>query len=160
MHLSASDVERIGKMPMNFIAGKERSGTSLLQLMLNAHPNIVAPPESHFIVLLYPRYGKLRQWTERDIKNFCDDLYKEGLFRNQWKLNKETVLNSLLPLSRHLTYPIVCKMIYYFFAPEGKDVRLFFDKNPVYYYFLPQLEKMFLEARFIHIVRDYHSNIV
>lgn len=144
---------------MNFVVGKERSGTTLLQIMLNAHPNIVAPPESRFIILLYPWYGYIRKWTERNIKDFCRDIFKEPLFRNRWRLNQEELEDTLMPLMEQLTYPLLCKIVFYLFAPEGKDVKLFFDKNPVYYYFLPELERLFPEAKFIHIVRDYRDNM-
>ena len=51
------DISRVEAVPMNFVIGKERSGTTLLQVMLNAHPNIVAPPESRFIIMFYFKYG-------------------------------------------------------------------------------------------------------
>jgi hypothetical protein len=45
-----------------FVVGYERSGTTLLQAMLGAHPHIAAPPELHFllrIVELRDYYGDL-----------------------------------------------------------------------------------------------------
>jgi len=36
-----------------FIVGCQRSGTTMLRLMLNGHPRISIPPESHFIPELY-----------------------------------------------------------------------------------------------------------
>ncbi|MEO8322834.1 MAG: sulfotransferase, partial [Actinomycetota bacterium] len=36
-----------------FIVGSARSGTTLLRMMLNAHPEVALPPESRFIVELY-----------------------------------------------------------------------------------------------------------
>ena len=159
MQLTALDIQKTGKIPMNFVAGKERSGTTLLQVMLNAHPNIVAPPESRFIILLCRRYGHIKQWTEKNITDFCDELYREMRFRNRWMLNKSEIVASLMPVRQYLTYPLLCKTIFRLFAGEQKDVKLLFDKNPVYYYYLPQLEKIFPEARFIHLVRDYRANI-
>ena len=35
--------------PMPFIVGAARSGTTLLRLMLDAHPECTIPPETHFI---------------------------------------------------------------------------------------------------------------
>ncbi len=158
MRLSAADIERIRQMPMNFVVGKERSGTTLLQVMLNAHPNISAPPESRFIILLYSRYGSITVWTEESLSAFCNDLFQGGLFR-QWKMDKQALLSAFIPVKEHLTYPLLCKCIYYLFAPEGKEVKCLFDKNPLYYYFLPELEDLFPEAKFIHLVRDYRDNI-
>src|SRR4051812_1404298 len=38
----------MGALPI-FVVGFQRSGTTLLQAMLGAHPAIAAPPETHFI---------------------------------------------------------------------------------------------------------------
>ncbi|TMA46731.1 MAG: sulfotransferase [Deltaproteobacteria bacterium] len=37
--------------PAPFIVGVGRSGTTLLRLMLDAHPYLAIPPETHFIPL-------------------------------------------------------------------------------------------------------------
>ena len=45
-----------------FIVGVERSGTTMLRLMLNAHPNLAVPFESGFIPSVYQdlsKYGDL-----------------------------------------------------------------------------------------------------
>jgi hypothetical protein len=160
MELNISDIERINKIPMNFVVGKERSGTTLLQVMLNAHPNIVAPPESRFIILLYNRYGSIKKWSEKNVNDFCDDLYEEWLFKKQWGIEKLKLRDLFLSMKDLLSYPLVCKIIFIQWGGGGKDVKMLFDKNPVYYYFLPKLEMIFPEANFIHIVRDYRANIV
>src|SRR5262245_47908422 len=36
-----------------FVIGAQRSGTTLLRLMLAAHPRLIIPPESHFIPDLF-----------------------------------------------------------------------------------------------------------
>ncbi len=38
-----------GAAPAIFIVGVARSGTTLLRLMLDAHPRLAIPPETHFI---------------------------------------------------------------------------------------------------------------
>ena len=144
---------------MNFVVGKERSGTTLLQVMLNAHPNIVAPPESRFIVLLYNRYGSIKHWSEKNVYDFCNDLYLEWLFKQQWGMDKQKLCEILLSVRDSLSYPLLCKIIFLQWGGEDKEVTMLFDKNPIYYYFLPKLEKIFPEANFIHIVRDYRANI-
>lgn len=151
--------EEIRTIPMNFVVGKERSGTTLLQVLLNAHPNIAAPPESRFIVLLYTKYGAIKNWSDKNIHDFCHDLFKEGLFRNHWKINRDKLYAVLLSYKGTLSYAIVCKIIFLQWDESGKNITTLFDKNPVYYYFLPTLEKIFPEASYIHLVRDYRANI-
>jgi hypothetical protein len=151
--------EEINAIPMNFVVGKERSGTTLLQVMLNAHPNIVAPPESRFIVLLYHKYGSVKKWAEKDISDFCNDLFQEGLIRNHWLIDRKKLYDTLLSVKDALSYALLCKIVFLQWDKSGKQITLLFDKNPVYYYFLPTLEKIFPEARYIHLVRDYRANI-
>src|SRR5438093_1969503 len=38
--------------PMPFIVGTGRCGTTLLRMMLDAHPDLAIPPETHFIPAL------------------------------------------------------------------------------------------------------------
>src|SRR5947207_13021648 len=45
-----------GHAPAPFVVGVPRSGTTLLRLMLDAHPQLAIPPETHFLPgLLCPR---------------------------------------------------------------------------------------------------------
>jgi len=157
--MTIPELDKIRNTPIMFILGKERSGTTMLQSILNAHPNIVAPPESRIIIFMYAKYGKVKQWTEKVLKQFCNELYDETRFSIFWKLNKEELVADLISVMDSLTYPLIFKIIYCKMAPE-KDVKLIFDKNPVYYVFVPQLQEIFPEAKYIHIVRDYRDNIV
>jgi hypothetical protein len=151
--------EEVNAIPMNFVVGKERSGTTLLQVMLNAHPNIAAPPESRFIVLLYHKYGAIKNWSEKNINNFCNNLFEEGLIRNHWMIDRKKLYNQLLSVKDSLTYALVCKIVFLQWDKSGKQITLLFDKNPVYYYFLPILKNIFPEACYVHLVRDYRANI-
>ena len=38
-----------GHQPAPFVVGVGRSGTTLLRLMLDAHPELAIPPETHFL---------------------------------------------------------------------------------------------------------------
>lgn len=157
--LSLDEIRQVGNIPLNFICGKERSGTTLLQVMLNTHPNIVAPPESRFIMILYSRYGKITRWTEYKLTRFCNDVMRERAIKDYWTINKEDLLASLLAAKDIASYPLLCKLVFYH-ASHGKDVKIFFDKNPIYAYFMPELKKLFPDARYIHLVRDYRAIIM
>jgi hypothetical protein len=157
--MTIPELVKIRNTPIMFILGKERSGTTMLQAMLNAHPNIVAPHESRIIIFMYARYGKVKQWTEKILEEFCTELYEETRFLVFWKLNKEELITDLFSVKDELTYGLIFKIIYCKMAP-AKDIKLIFDKNPVYYLFVPELQKIFPEAKYVHIVRDYRDNIV
>jgi hypothetical protein len=42
-----------------FIVGCGRSGTTILRLMFNAHPDVAIPPESHFIARLVASWPRM-----------------------------------------------------------------------------------------------------
>ena len=70
---------RFGKegTPINpvFIIGTERSGTNLLRLILDAHPNIAVPHPPHIVKLfgpLTPRYGELSD--DRNFRRLIADV--------------------------------------------------------------------------------------
>jgi hypothetical protein len=157
--MTEAELEKINSIPLNFVIGKERSGTTLLQVMLNAHPNIVAPPESRLIALHYRHFSKIVRWTEKHIDDYCKDLFREILFKDHWNVNREDLKADLISLKDKLNYPLVCKIVFYHYAPKDKDIKMFVDKNPIYYNVLPELKAIFPEARYINIVRDYHANI-
>ncbi|MGH2954702.1 MAG: sulfotransferase, partial [Solirubrobacterales bacterium] len=43
------------RWPAPFVVGVGRSGTTLLRLMLDAHPRLAIPPETHFVPELIAR---------------------------------------------------------------------------------------------------------
>ncbi len=150
---------KINNIPMVFIMGKERSGSTLLQTLLDGHPNIIAPPESEFIVLLYPRFGKIKKWTEQDIHNFIHELYKEPWMAKIWHIDRKHITLILLSIKDEANYATICKAVYFCMRNGKQDILLISDKNPLYILFISTLLKIFPEAKFIHLVRDPRDNI-
>ena len=46
--------------PAPFVVGVGRSGTTLLRMMLDAHPQLAIPPETHFVLPFIQASGRLR----------------------------------------------------------------------------------------------------
>src|SRR3954468_24714748 len=44
------------RVPSPFVVGVPRSGTTLLRLMLDAHPELTIPPETHFVPKLISQF--------------------------------------------------------------------------------------------------------
>ena len=70
--------QALSSMPLFFIIGRPRSGTTLLRVLFEAHPHVLIPPESPFIISLYKKYGKVTTWDDRVIREFCEDLFLIG----------------------------------------------------------------------------------
>jgi len=150
--------EKLNSMPIMFIVGHGRSGTTLLQSLLNNHPNIAAPGENEFIMYLYPRFGKIKQWRKEDIIQFVDALFFYSPV-NLWHLNKEELTSRLLTAVDYASYPLLCKMVLCATQKSKNDVLLVSDKNPINSLFVPALLSIFPNAKFIHIIRDPRDSI-
>jgi hypothetical protein len=157
--ITLEEFEKIRKIPMVFILGNERSGTTLLRTLLNSHPNIIATPESKFAVKLYPRFGKIKKWTEKDVHNIINELYKESFFLKIWRIERTLLTSRLLSIKDLVDYSSVCKIIYFSMRNDKENILVIIDKNPIYVLFIPVLLKIFPEANFIHLVRDPRDNV-
>ena len=142
-----------------FILGRERSGTTYLQSLLNGHKHITVPPESPFIKYLSDEFMDVDVWSPKKVDNFVNALYEEPYFL-RWKLDKAK-------LGRHLhavqdkSFATLCKEIiaYYSIANDKPDVKIIGDKNPIYSTYNLWLSRAFYPVRFICITRDYHAQI-
>jgi hypothetical protein len=158
--VSAEEIKEISAIPVLLVFGKSRSGTTLLQSVLNTHPNIVGPQESKFMMVLYPRYSKIKNWTEREILGFVEELFQFPLFSQRWNIDKKILTEYLQAAKFCLNYSLACRIIYYLKRREKKNILLLSDKNPDYYLFINHLFNLFPEARFIHLVREPKDNVL
>ena len=51
-----------------YILAMGRSGTTLLQSILDNHSGIVVPPESYFMIHLDKKYGSIKNWNKQITK--------------------------------------------------------------------------------------------
>ena len=149
----------ISSVPLFFIIGRPRSGTTLLRILFEAHPNVLIPPESPFIISLYKKYEKATSWDEQTIKEFCEDLFKQRYF-DKWLIDKEKLYRSLMEVKGRNTFQSIVMKVYstYQSVFDKKEIFLIGDKNPFYSLFIHRIHKLFPEAKIIHITRDYRDN--
>ncbi|WP_190686050.1 sulfotransferase [Leptolyngbya sp. FACHB-671] len=135
-----------------FIFGMGRSGTTLLRLMLTAHPQFCVPSECLFFVRLEPKYGHLEDISDR-LGSFLADLYKIESFAD-WKLDPELLRRNLSQFPA-LNYATAIATVYRTYLEQiGSDARFWGDKNPVHVYYTEQIQKYFPNAKLLLIIRD------
>lgn len=147
--------------PIVFLVAKDRSGTTLLQTMLDSHPNICAPLESRFVLHLKNKYQNKTIWNKDSKAHFVKDLFKEEKMVLLWELDLEALNHRLENLPENTTYGEICKQVYVSSKSFHKKetAKLIVDKNPIYAIMIPLLQKIYPNAKFIHLVRDYRGNI-
>ena len=129
---------------MFFIVGSARSGTTLLRMMLNAHPEVAVPPESRFVVELY-------RSDEVEVDDFLERLDAHPRWTS-WDTPIEDVRAQLVGPTT-VRYPQAIEAAYMAFA-QNRNKKRYGDKTPRYIEDLPLLARLWPEAKFVHLVRD------
>ncbi len=152
-------LKELDELPVFFIVGRGRSGSTLLRSLFDAHPRVMIPLESRFVQYLYYNYPIKERWSLETTIRALDDL--ESGFE-PLSLNRDSLMEELEKHASDLSLERVCKLIYLHSHSEfpKEEIQILGDKNPRYTFFTPQLLKLFPNAKFIHLVRDYRDNIV
>lgn len=134
-----------------FIVGHQRSGTTMLRLMIDSHPDIAIPFETDFIL---PYYFKYKSFGSLDDDVNVRKLLSEIMgnpFIKRGELSSMKV-DDLLNNLDDRSYAGVVDCIYRTWA-SSRNKRRWGDKNPN----APQvhlLNDIFPDAMFLHIIRD------
>lgn len=134
-----------------FVVGVGRSGTTLLQAMLNAHPELAMPFESHFIVPFAERHEEYERPDGFDTERFICDLLSQWSFQ-RWEI-AEPLLRAALTTPPPRDLAAAVRRVFALYAATRDKVR-YGDKTPDYSLSLPFLARLFPESRFVHVIRD------
>ena len=129
-----------------------RSGTTLLRLMLASHPRLAIPPESHFLPeLIEFEESSARRGLAGSKAKVIEWLISHRRLAD-FNLGADWIRTSLDELEPFTTRAIAFTLFSEYARREGKP--RWGDKTPRYRSFIPQLWKVFPEAKFIHVLRD------
>jgi glycosyltransferase involved in cell wall biosynthesis len=140
-----------------FVIGAERSGTTLLRLMLTAHPDICIPPESLFFVALESKYGAAPDLLPQ-IEDFLNDLYNNNFHRFwEWNVDPKLLLNNWKNYHQ-LSYTQAVETVYQTYCQQfDPAASIWGDKNPFHIYQLGKIRRYFPGVKVILIVRDFRA---
>ncbi|MEU8244190.1 sulfotransferase [Actinoplanes missouriensis] len=134
-----------------FVVGCPRSGTTMLQLMLHAHPRIALPPENRFLLPGYERrheYGDLSSPQQR--RELAEWIVASPHF-GDLGLSGEAVVEAVVAAPP--TLGSAFGTIFQMYAQRFGKPR-WGDKRPSYLRNLPVILRLFPDAQIINIVRD------
>ncbi|MBS1637151.1 MAG: sulfotransferase [Bacteroidetes bacterium] len=151
-----------------FIIGIGRSGTSILNKMLNGLRDVHCMPEAIFLVFFLSRFRHKSHFRKEDIECIFDQIYTYGLSHPWvgWSFDavvaKEDIYERLQKQSA-LSFGEICLVIYRHFRVQGYDkssAKVLVDKNPSSTIFTDEILEQYPNTRFIWMVRDYRANIL
>lgn len=133
-----------------FLVGSPRSGTTLLQSVLAAHPQIASFPESHFLLVTsrtrrgrwMRKLGLVSPEMRLRLAQFLDEIGRpecRSLFP-QRDIRLKSFTTAFVKLLDRLT------------LAQGKNIWL--EKTPGHLYYINDFERYIPEAKFIHLVRN------
>jgi hypothetical protein len=134
-----------------FLVGCSRSGTTLLQALIDSHPNIAIPPESHFYVRFGPivhTYGDLGMQQNR--QRLIEAILADD-FIGHWRL--DVTAADVDQRLRDTSFAGIVETMFRLYA-ERQGARRWGDKTPEHIRHLREIRRDFPGARLIHLVRD------
>ncbi len=124
----------VTEKPPFFLVGAERSGTTLLRLMLSHHPEIECAPEFEFLVERLPGG---RGWP--NLEAYYD-----------WLSTNRVFLPHELEIDRALDYPALARsFVEQYCARSGKSIH-----GATCHKRFERLEDIWPGARYVHLLRD------
>ena len=156
----ASRVAKPSTQVRFFVVGTGRCGTTLVRNILNLHPEVYVPSESHWIPIQYEISGKSRRpfsdhagALERVF--FADGRLTIDVVVSEVGLSKPDLLNRTCErLGGRASSIAEFNDALYGVLASAAGRSVVGDKTPDYCAYMPLLQSMWPNAKFVHIIRD------
>ena len=133
--------------PAVFIVGMNRSGTTLLRMMLDAHPQLTIPPETHFVPDLIKAVREDGSTPESAL-----EAMKSAREWGDFGFSDEEMLTRLRALPKLKPGAAVRTFYEAYMQQQGKP--RWGEKTPTYVQKMKLIQRALPEARFVHVIRD------
>jgi len=136
-----------GRLPAPFVVGVNRSGTTLLRMMLDAHPELTVPPETHFVPELIEACESGKATAESILATITS--------QREWGdfgLTESQLLDAFGAI-QPLDAGEALRAFYEAYAERVGKPR-WGEKTPIYVKSMRKIERALPEARFVHVIRD------
>ncbi len=130
-----------------FLVGCPRSGTTLLQSLLAAHPEVLSFPESHLFQSLW-----IRHWSY--LFGFASPKGRKQLNWFLQKINQEDLQSKLPNNALFIRQYGVVLQTALDHATQSQGKQIWLEKSPEHVRYIRYIEASIQDAKFIHIVRN------
>jgi hypothetical protein len=123
-----------------FLVGAPRSGTTILQSLLAAHPEVISFPESKFFhYLLYDKFAE-------NLPSRMEAFFKDEIKRPELLQGFDD------------SQTVAAKVSWFVGILDGlaaeQNKTIWLEKTPEHIYFIEDIERFLPDAKFIHILRN------
>ncbi|MFN8115299.1 MAG: sulfotransferase [Bacteroidia bacterium] len=155
-------VDKINSIKLNFIFCMERTGSSMFTAMLNKNENVLSTSEEPFALYLYNKYHHKKHYTKSEIDVLVNDFW-QTTERNLslYYDTKENLRESLYRYLPNIDFHFLCKIFYLHFIPlkDKNKVDVIIDKQIKFIHYIPQVMKIFPDAKILILVRN-HKEVI
>ena len=139
-----------------FVVGMPRSGTKLLRDLLNNNALISIPEaESHFIPFLINQFGNDMDFADEQKRYLLFQELLNTSFYHYMKSDGRELTWEHISSQNIKNWQDFIEFVLRFFAPKSSDeFQIWGDKTPGYITYMAHLKKIFVDAKFVHIIRD------
>jgi hypothetical protein len=141
-------VVRQGVFPI--FVGSGRSGTTLLRTIFDAHPDLAMAHEPQFMGTV-ARKERMLTAGGFDVGRFLDTIYGNPNYRRLGLERPE--VEGALAVDPPRSPADAVRAVFSLWATK-QDKPLYGDKTPGYIIQIPDLARLFPEARFVNVIRD------
>lgn len=156
-----------------FVVGLPRSGTTLVQSVLNAHPDIIGFPESRIYDALthsneWEKYGKysiqdrpvrnLARWGRARLRTAIGRSGPQALNVAE-RFFRDAGLDKSIPQLHTAGRSIARLNTIFLNAADAAGSLGWAEKTPAHLFRIPLIQKLVPSARFVHILRRPEDNI-
>jgi len=134
-----------------FLIGAQRSGTTLLRLILNAHSQIAIPEEGTFLIPLLKKRNLRNPISGPALSALVSYLSLNPQLK-LWACDLEAYLAELAEKDEISLGRLIEDLYSIYARQNGKSI--WGDKTPPFFRKVDIFHSLFPQARFIHIVRD------
>ncbi|GIV29698.1 MAG: hypothetical protein KatS3mg028_0764 [Bacteroidia bacterium] len=157
------NIHHIEKLPVHLILCTERTGSSLLNAILNQSPEILANSEELFVLYLYPKYAGKTKYTEKEIKELVHDfIWSSEKNLKMFFSDPDIFEQNLMKFKDHLPYQTLIRLIYWHFLDlkDKSQLKVIIDKQIKFLYYIEDVLKIFPDSKYLILTRDVRDNVL
>ena len=110
------DKKAIESLPLFFIIGRSRSGTTLIRTLFDAHPLVNIALECPFILKLHKQFGDRNNWDKNVLLDFYNSLQKQTFVDyysfSEMNFNHSQLKKDILACEGYCSFQTLIKLIY------------------------------------------------